>query len=51
MMCQECQKDKSMFASLNIEIKEYKDYKEEEILRLYTEVGETAYTENMAALR
>ena len=34
-----------------MEIKEYKDYKEDEILRLYSEVGWTAYTENMTALR
>lgn len=34
-----------------MEIKEYKDYKEAEILRLYTEVGWTAYTEDMTALR
>ncbi len=31
-------------------IKEYKDYKEDEICRLYSEVGWTAYTENMTAL-
>ena len=30
-----------------MEIKEYKDYKESEIRQLYTEVGWTAYTENM----
>ena len=34
-----------------MEIKEYKEFREDEILRLYTEVGWTAYTENMAALR
>lgn len=34
-----------------MEIKEYKNYKEDEILRLYSEVGWTAYTENMTALR
>ena len=34
-----------------MEIKAYKDYKEAEILRLYTEVGWTAYTEDMTALR
>ena len=33
-----------------MEIKEYKEYKAEEIRRLYTEVGWKAYTENMAAL-
>ena len=33
-----------------MEIKEYKNYKEAEIRRLYTEVGWTAYTENMPAL-
>ena len=33
-----------------MEIKEYKDYKEAEIRRLYTEVGWTAYTENMPVL-
>lgn len=33
-----------------MEIKEYTDYKEEEILRLYSEVGWTAYTNNMPAL-
>lgn len=33
-----------------MEIKEYTDYKEEEILRLYSEVGWTAYTNNMSAL-
>lgn len=34
-----------------MEIREYTNYREEEILRLYTEVGWTAYTENMTALR
>ena len=34
-----------------MEIREYTDYREEEILRLYTEVGWTAYTEDSAALR
>ena len=33
-----------------MEIKEYKDYKAAEIRQLYTEVGWTAYTENMPAL-
>lgn len=33
-----------------MEIKEYKNYKEVEIRQLYTEVGWTAYTENMQAL-
>ena len=33
-----------------MEIKEYKEYKTEEIRRLYTEVGWKAYTENMTAL-
>ena len=33
-----------------MEIKEYKNYKEAEIRRLYTAVGWTAYTENMAVL-
>lgn len=33
-----------------MEIKEYKDYKAAEICQLYTEVGWTAYTENMAVL-
>ena len=33
-----------------MEIREYKEYNECEIRRLYTEVGWTAYTENMAAL-
>ena len=34
-----------------MEIKEYTNYKEDEILRLYTEVGWTAYTKNRPALR
>ncbi len=33
-----------------MEIKEYKEYKAEEIRRLYTEVGWKAYTDNMTAL-
>lgn len=33
-----------------MEIKEYKKYNEAEIRQLYTEVGWTAYTENMSAL-
>ena len=33
-----------------MEIKEYKEYKAEEIRRLYTEVGWKAYTENLTAL-
>ncbi len=33
-----------------MEIKEYKEYKEDEIIRLYTEVGWSSYTENMPAL-
>lgn len=33
-----------------MKIKEYTVYREDEILRLYTEVGWTAYTENLAAL-
>lgn len=33
-----------------MEIKEYRCYKEAEIRRLYTEVGWTAYTENMSVL-
>ena len=32
-------------------IKEYKDFNEDELLRLYSEVGWTAYTEDMTALR
>ena len=34
-----------------MEIKEYTEYREDEIRRLYAAVGWTAYTENMAALR
>ena len=34
-----------------LDIKEYKNYKEDEILILYTAVGWTAYTENPAALK
>ena len=34
-----------------MEIREYTKYNEEEIRRLYTAVGWTAYTENMPALR
>lgn len=34
-----------------MEIREYTDYREEEILRLYSAAGWTAYTENKAALR
>ena len=33
-----------------MEIREYTKYREEEILRLYTEVGWTAYTKDMSAL-
>lgn len=33
-----------------MEIREYGEYKENEIQRLYTEVGWTAYTENMPVL-
>lgn len=33
-----------------MEIREYLNYNADEILRLYTEVGWTAYTENMPAL-
>ena len=33
-----------------MEIREYMNYNADEILRLYTEVGWTAYTENMSAL-
>ena len=35
----------------DVEIKEYKEYNEEEIARLYTAVGWTAYTDNMSVLR
>ena len=31
-------------------IKEYKEYDEDEMYRLYSEVGWTAYTEHMTAL-
>ena len=34
-----------------MEIKEYKEYNEEEIARLYTAVGWTAYTDNIRVLR
>ena len=34
-----------------MEIKEYKNYNEEEILRLYTAVGWTAYTQDPESLR
>ncbi len=34
-----------------MKITEYKDFNEEEIYRLYSEAGWTAYTENMTALR
>ncbi|MCR4677492.1 MAG: GNAT family N-acetyltransferase [Lachnospiraceae bacterium] len=34
-----------------MEIKEYTNYKDDEILSLYTAVGWTAYTENPAALK
>ena len=34
-----------------MEIKEYKNYKEAEIRQLYTEVGWTAYTENLPVLK
>ena len=33
-----------------MEIREYTEYREEEILRLYTEVGWMAYTKDMSAL-
>lgn len=33
-----------------MEIRDYTDFRKDEILRLYSEVGWTAYTENMAAL-
>lgn len=33
-----------------MEIKEYTEYRAEEILPLYTAIGWTAYTENMASL-
>ena len=34
-----------------MEIREYTEYNEKEIVRLYTEVGWTAYTDNLSALR
>ena len=34
-----------------MEIREYREFKEDEIRRLYTEVGWKAYTQNMSALR
>ena len=34
-----------------MEIREYTEYREEEILRLYSAVGWTAYTEDMDTLR
>ena len=34
-----------------MEIREYTEYIEKEIVRLYTEVGWTAYTDNLSALR
>ena len=34
-----------------MEIREYTEYKEDEICRLYTAVGWKAYTENMSALQ
>lgn len=34
-----------------MEIREYKEYKEKEIVRLYASVGWTAYTDDVAALR
>ena len=36
---------------MSMEIREYKEYNEEEIARLYKAVGWTAYTDNMPALR
>ena len=33
-----------------MELKEYTQFKSDEILRLYTQAGWTAYTENMRAL-
>ena len=35
----------------SMDIREYTQFREDEILRLYTAVGWTAYTENMQALR
>ena len=34
-----------------MEIREYTEYNEKEIVRLYTEVGWTAYTDNLSILR
>ncbi|MDE7322951.1 MAG: hypothetical protein K2N73_09570 [Lachnospiraceae bacterium] len=34
-----------------MEIREYTEYNEKEIVRLYTEVGWTAYTDNLPILR
>ncbi|MBO7451038.1 MAG: GNAT family N-acetyltransferase [Clostridiales bacterium] len=34
-----------------MEIKEYTEYKDDEILRLYSEVGWVSYTQNMQALK
>ena len=34
-----------------MEIKEYTEYKDDEILRLYSEVGWVSYTQNMPALK
>ncbi|MCI8566500.1 MAG: GNAT family N-acetyltransferase [Lachnospiraceae bacterium] len=34
-----------------MEIREYTEYNEKEIVRLYTEVGWTAYTDNLSTLR
>ena len=34
-----------------MEIKEYTEYREDEIVRLYSEAGWTAYTENLPALK
>ena len=34
-----------------VEIREYTEYNEKEIVRLYTEVGWTAYTDNLSILR
>ena len=36
---------------VDIVIKEYKDYDEQEILNLYTSVGRTAYTDDSASLK
>ena len=40
-----------MIRMVKMEIREYTDYREEEILRLYSAAGWTAYTENSTALR